>query len=108
MATLAGRAIAADDASAAAWVSLEALRFAFRAELLEGPAAIVARDTRRQAGTKKQRRPNVDVWLDKAVAADSGAKAPALWAMAPDWITDQIGADRSQEASHQRQKTRRK
>jgi hypothetical protein len=53
-----------------------------------------ARDLARQAGTRKPRRPEVDKWIDEALKRDSSARAPALWANAPQWLTDQIGEDR--------------
>lgn len=93
MARLAQRCVAAGHADGAAMYSLEAYRFANRAELLEGPATIVARDARRQAGTRTPRRPEIDAWIDKALKADPGAKSPELWSTAPRSITDVIAED---------------
>jgi hypothetical protein len=53
-----------------------------------------ARDRRRQAGTRKERRPQITEWIQKELARDPSAKSPDLWSAAPDWITDQI-AERS-------------
>jgi hypothetical protein len=61
-------------------------------KLAAQPALV--RDRKRQAGTKKPRRPDIDEWIDRALKRDPDAKSPALWAIAPDSITDQIGEDR--------------
>lgn len=52
------------------------------------------RDAKRQAGTRKPRRPKVDAWIDKQLNRDPGAKSPALWTAAPGWLKDQIQSDR--------------
>jgi len=102
------RCIAEGDASGAAEYSLEAFRYANRAELLEGPAKLVARDAKRQAGTRKPRRPDIDEWLNAQLDKDSGAKAPGLWSVAPDWITDAIGEDAFKKRVTVARKLRRK
>lgn len=60
-----------------------------RAELLLGK-----RDAARQAGTRKERRPEISRWIEDRLRRNPEAKAPELWAAAPDWITDTIGRDR--------------
>lgn len=57
-------------------------------------AKFAARDLSRQQGTRKPRRPEVDKWIDQQLQRNPDARAPALWASAPDWITDQLGKDR--------------
>jgi len=54
----------------------------------------VQRDDKRQEGTRKPRRPNVDDWIDGQLRANPAEKSPALWHRAPEWITDQIGQGR--------------
>ncbi|MBS0567105.1 MAG: hypothetical protein JSS59_06780 [Proteobacteria bacterium] len=53
-----------------------------------------ARDKKRQAGTHKKRRPEITTWINTQLDRNPDAKSPALWAAAPDWITDDIGARR--------------
>ena len=55
---------------------------------------LARRDAKRQAGTRKPRRPEVDDWIATQLRRNPAAKCPALWASAPDWLTDQIGEDR--------------
>lgn len=61
-------------------------------KLIFGKAGV--RDKKRQAGTRKERRPEVTQWIAKQLQHDPHAKSPALWGRAPQWITDQIGQDR--------------
>lgn len=42
-------------------------------------------------GRKKPRRGEINEWIARQLARDPGAKSPALWARAPDFVTDQIG-----------------
>lgn len=60
-------------------------------------ASSVERDKRRQAGTSKERRPEITEWLDEQLRRTPEAKSPELWRRAPDWITDQIGERRFAE-----------
>lgn len=55
---------------------------------------MVKRDSERQKGTHKPRFPECDDWMDNQLRRHQGAKSPALWRHAPDWITDRIGYDR--------------
>ncbi len=55
---------------------------------------LARRDKKRQDGTTKERRPEINEWIKKMLRRAPGAKSPALWEGAPDWITDQIGYDR--------------
>jgi hypothetical protein len=57
-------------------------------------AKFAERDLKRQAGTKRPRRPEVDKWIDQQLENNPGARSPALWAAAPEWLTDQLGEDR--------------
>ncbi len=52
------------------------------------------RDKKRQAGTRKERRPEVTRWIDAQLRHDPHAKSPDLWGRAPEWITEQVGRDR--------------
>lgn len=52
------------------------------------------RDKKRQAGTRKERRPRITKWIKKQLMADPSAKSPALWNAAPEWLTDAIGERR--------------
>jgi len=52
------------------------------------------RDHKRQEGTKKPRRPEIDEWIKHRLQRDPDVKSPKLWHTAPEWITDQIGFDR--------------
>lgn len=56
--------------------------------------AMAIRDAKRQAGTHKERRPEITEWIDQQLRRDPNAKSPDLWAQAPDWITDDIGERR--------------
>lgn len=73
---------------------LEALREAETTlrELMLVP--MVQRDQKRQQGTKKPRRPEIDQWIDRQLERTPDAKSPDLWKAAPDWITDPIAYDR--------------
>jgi len=55
---------------------------------------LARRDQKRQDGTKKERRPDISDWIIRRLGRDPAAKSPALWAEAPEWITDQIGYER--------------
>lgn len=48
------------------------------------------RDDARQAGTHKERRPEINEWIAKQLKRDPDAKAPALYERAPGEITEQI------------------
>jgi hypothetical protein len=52
------------------------------------------RDKKRQAGTRKERRPDITAWISAQLRRDPRAKSPDLWARAPEYITEQIGQDR--------------
>jgi hypothetical protein len=52
------------------------------------------RDDSRQEGTRKERRPEISDWINTQLTRDPDAKSPALWAIAPEWITDVISVDR--------------
>ena len=55
---------------------------------------ILERDAKRQAGTRKPRRPAIDEWIAKALTRHpEGTTRPELWEKAPQWIKDQIGKD---------------
>lgn len=54
----------------------------------------ILRDRRRQNGTRKPRRPELQQWIDEQVKRKPAAKSPALWKTAPEWITEQVGFDR--------------
>lgn len=60
--------------------------------LLLGKAGL--RDEKRQAGTRKERRPKVTAWIERRLSRDPSAKCPHLWDEAPAWITDDIGIHR--------------
>jgi hypothetical protein len=62
------------------------------AHLILGSAG--ARDKKRQAGTRKEKRPDITEWIDKQITLNPKAKSPELWYIAPDWLTDQIGERR--------------
>lgn len=51
----------------------------------------VQRDRARQKGTQKPRRPDINEWIEKQLRRQHSAKSPALWNLAPERITDQIG-----------------
>ncbi len=57
-------------------------------------APIARRDAKRQAGVHKERRPRITAWISQQLDHDPTAKSPALWATAPQWLTEQIGLDR--------------
>ena len=75
---------------------LNAIRRAYRSVDIERMVLGVsgARDRKRQAGTRQERRPDISRWIDKELQRNPGVKSPELWARAPDWITDQIGERR--------------
>ncbi|MFY2765437.1 hypothetical protein [Arenimonas sp. MALMAid1274] len=60
-----------------------------RQELFLGP-----RDARRQQGTRKPRRPEVNEWIERQLRREPGAKSPELWSRRPDWMEDQVGYER--------------
>lgn len=63
------------------------------------------RDEKRQAGTKKERRPKINSWINKQLTRKPDSKSPELWSLAPDWITDDIGYDRfSKRVTEERKK----
>ena len=53
----------------------------------------VLRDIARQEGTRKTRRPEINEWIEKQLRRQKDAKSPAIWASAPEWLTEQIGYD---------------
>lgn len=55
---------------------------------------LAQRDKKRQEGTRKPRRPDVDSWIARQLEMNPATKSPALWNAAPEWITDQLGKDR--------------
>lgn len=65
------------------------------------------RDANRQAGTRKERRPEITEWIDTELSRNPGAKSPELWAAAPDWLTDQIGYRRFADRVTGRRNTRK-
>jgi len=67
-----------------------------------------ARDRRRQAGTRKERRPDITKWIAAALERNPGAKVPELWRNAPEWLTDQIGVARFRKRVTVVRKMRRK
>lgn len=60
-----------------------------RQELFLGP-----RDARRQQGTRKPKRPQVNEWIERQLRRQPGAKSPDLWSRRPDWMEEQVGYDR--------------
>lgn len=54
----------------------------------------LARDTARQAGTRKPRRPEVQEWINRQVARQTGETAKEIWDRAPYDVTDLIGWER--------------
>jgi hypothetical protein len=93
-------AMLADDAVTAAWLTMDLGMNLERVTTVMAVARALEltpkaqRDDRRQAGTKKERRPGITEWIEQRLAGDSGAKSPQLWADAPEWITDEIGYER--------------
>ena len=53
-----------------------------------------SRDAARQSGTRLPRRPEVSAWITRAIRKNPSVKSPDLWAVAPDWITEQISIGR--------------
>jgi hypothetical protein len=45
----------------------------------------------------KPRRQDINDWISQQLQRDPGAKSPALWDKAPDWLTDQIAFGRFQK-----------
>lgn len=66
------------------------------------------RDEARQEGTRKERRPEISEWLSTQLRRNPDAKAPALWAIAPEWLTDDIGFGSFQKRVTAARKLRRK
>lgn len=87
---------------------LAAIAGAEAAAILLKAAPSVIRDNKRQAGTRKPKRPEVQKWIDDAVARDPAATAKELWGKRPGWLDDQIGFDRFQKRVTAARKTRRK
>jgi hypothetical protein len=90
---LAKAAIQAGDAESAAWAALSACNAAWMADVVQGAKPKMLRDYKRQRGTHKQKRPELQEWIDQAVSVGRET-AKELWNRAPEWITDQIGFDR--------------
>lgn len=67
-----------------------------------------ARDRKRQAGTRKERRPKITKWIAIALERNPDAKVPELWRNAPEWLTEQIGMDRFRKRVSAVRKMRRK
>lgn len=67
----------------------------------------VQRDQKLQTAIRAERRPDISRWIDKQLARDPYAKSPALWAVAPDWLTDQIGQERFSKRVTARRKARK-
>lgn len=61
-------------------------------ELILGKSG--ARDIRRQAGTKKERRADITSWIRNQLEKRPKATRDMYWDNAPYWIKDQIGKDR--------------
>lgn len=72
-----------------AWL-LHDITAAEMAALYLAAAPSVIRDNSRQAGTRKERRPDITRWIDDQLRRDPRAKSPRLWSIAPQWLTDQI------------------
>lgn len=49
-----------------------------------------ANEDKRLAGARKKRKAGINDWIAKQLKRDPGASAPALYARAPDFITDYI------------------
>jgi hypothetical protein len=47
-----------------------------------------ARDDKRQAGTQKKRRPEINEWIADQLKRDPKVKSPELWKRRPDWIAN--------------------
>lgn len=54
---------------------------------------LLKRDAKRQAGTRKPRRPELQVWINKEVAK-GGETAKELYQRAPQWVKDEVEIDR--------------
>jgi hypothetical protein len=52
------------------------------------------RDEKRQAGTTKERRPEINEWIMFSIKHHPDMTREELWEIAPEWITDQIGLGR--------------
>ena len=55
---------------------------------------LAQRDKARQDGTKKERRPKITEWIDKAIDRFPEATREELWNEAPQWLIEQIGLER--------------
>jgi hypothetical protein len=78
-----------------------------RAQQLDVIGRLV-RDKARQDGTKKERRPEINVWIAEQLRLDPEVKSPALWTRAPEWLTDMISYDRFQKrVTGERKKSRK-
>jgi hypothetical protein len=55
---------------------------------------LARRDAKRQAGTRKPRRPDLDEWIAGALKRAPAATRDELWQRAPQWVRDEIGIDR--------------
>lgn len=78
----------------------------FRALHISASPSVI-RDGKRQAGTRKERRPDISDWIDKQLTRNPDAKSPDLWSRAPDWIVEQIGERRFATRVTQRRKLRK-
>lgn len=54
----------------------------------------IIRDMERQKGTRKERRPEINEWIERQLGRQPDAKSPELWEHAPEFITDQISLHR--------------
>jgi hypothetical protein len=72
---------------------LKALRQGKMSMLLE-QWHIIKRDEKRQAGTRKEKRPKITSWIEKRLKYNPHEKSPDMWSDAPDFITDQISYHR--------------
>lgn len=63
-------------------------------DMYKKAAPRIIRDMKRQAGTKKERRPKITQWIEAQLKRDPDAKSPDLWSKAPEDVRDCIGYDR--------------
>lgn len=49
---------------------------------------LAQRDEKRQAGTKKPRKPKLTEWIESKLSRKPDATTKELWANAPDWVTN--------------------
>jgi len=94
LAALALQEVHRGDAEAAAWASLAAMDAAWLVDTQQSTVPRLVRDNARQDGTRKERRPDLQSWIDDEVKKGTGESAGQLWTRAPEWVTDQIGFDR--------------